>query len=124
MQLKQEPYTGDAGVILHELSALQRVEYLEFLAGLKPVPDGASNLTVAVYQSRQAVTSNAWLVSRSLWHGDRDADENALMQTVLKSWPAEALSAAAAQVLAISGLLQEPVAGEEQQSGDLPPEKS
>lgn len=39
MQLKKEPFTGDTSVILHELSALQRVEYLEFIAGQPPVPD-------------------------------------------------------------------------------------
>lgn len=123
MQLKKEPFTGDAGVILHELSALQRVEYLEFIAGQPPVPDDASNLTVIVYQTRQAVTSNAWLVSRSLWHSDRTTDEKTLMQQVMESWPAESLSAAATQVLALSGLLREVSGGDEPQAGDASPEK-
>lgn len=118
MYLKKEPFTGDTGVILHELSALQRVEYLEFIAGQPPVPDDASNLTAIVYQTRQAVTANAWLVSRSLWHSDRAVDEKTLMQQTLESWPAESLSAAATQVLAISGLLHE--AGPDDEPGDKP----
>lgn len=66
---------GDASVELHELSGLQRVEYLEYIQQRTAQYDeetadaGEEERRVAFL--RMGIDINAWLVSRSLQNGER-----------------------------------------------------
>ncbi|HEY3591559.1 MAG TPA: phage minor tail protein G [Buttiauxella sp.] len=126
MNLKKEQFDAQE---LSELSALQRVEYLEFLVKLEggATPEATSPLAIAAGNGRKTVMGNAWLVSRALWHAAPDADVDKLMHQTLQTWPADALSAAAYRVLVLSGLVADegqPHAGNDTPVEPLSPEKS
>lgn len=132
MFLKQEPLDiKGQSVTLSELSALQRIEYLEFLTHqdnqLKHVPDEASAIVRQTAYLRMSLEINAWLLSRSMWHQDRSSDVCSLYSLVLNDWAPDALSHAASRVLVLSGMVPSNDAQEEDGAGDeqaRAPEKS
>lgn len=107
MFLKKDTITlcGES-IVLHELSALQRVEYFEFLSaqeallGEKPASPGEMAQVMRIN-----VEVNAWLVSRSLWHTTPEREEEAVFREVLKTWSSDALNEAVSKVLALSDMV-------------------
>lgn len=106
MFLKKETfkYNGQS-VVLHQISALQRVEYFDYLASKEAISDeGSESLRHTAQLVRLNVDVNAWLISRSLSHETAECDENELHQTIQKTWPSEAINEAVEIVLALSGM--------------------
>ncbi|EEK2577444.1 phage minor tail protein G [Salmonella enterica subsp. enterica serovar Montevideo] len=99
---------GDASVELHELSGLQRVEYLEYIQQRTAQYDeetadaGEEERRVAFL--RMGVDINAWLVSRSLWNSDQTQDIDHLSSHTASLWSYEALGQGADMVLLLSGM--------------------
>ncbi|EBP4365512.1 phage minor tail protein G [Salmonella enterica] len=99
---------GDASVELHELSGLQRVEYLEYIQQRTALYDeetadaGEEERRVAFL--RMGVDINAWLVSRSLWNSDQTQDIDNLSSHTASLWSYEALGQGADMVLLLSGM--------------------
>lgn len=111
MFLKKEPfnYLGES-TTLNELSALQRIEYLEFLAAEEKTLGHESDSISDQEMTARLVGSNircgARVIALSLWHNDHAGpDEEALYQQVLKGWPPEAIGKAEMQVKLLSGML-------------------
>lgn len=105
---KKEFIYGDNSIALYELSALQRIEYFDFLVEQSEKSDdiekveGVKRTALII---RANTESNAWLVSRSLAHGGSD-DVEQIYNDVLSTWNPEALGLAAKEVLMISGMAQ------------------
>lgn len=99
---------GDASVELHELSGLQRVEYLEYIQQRTAQYDeetadaGEEERRVAFL--RMGVDINAWLVSRSLWNSDQTQNIDNLSSHTASLWSYEALGQGADMVLLLSGM--------------------
>ncbi|NBN74762.1 phage tail assembly chaperone G [Proteus sp. G2615] len=109
MFLKKKEFTySDNTIVLYELSALQRIEYFDFLVERSEKNDdiekveGVKKTALII---RVNTESNAWLVSRSLAHGGSD-DVEQIYNDVLSTWPPEALEKASKEVLVISGMAQ------------------
>jgi phage minor tail protein G len=101
---------------LSELTALQRAEYFERIAQL--LADGNENVTDAGKGAalvRLNTELNAWLVSRSLWNCNREADLGEFYQQILSDWPEKALTLAAQTVITLSDLgVDDKVNGQEE----------
>ncbi|END5835436.1 phage minor tail protein G [Salmonella enterica] len=99
---------GDASVELHELSGLQRVEYLEYIQQRTAQYDeetadaGEEERRVAFL--RMGIDINAWLVSRSLQNGDQTRDTGKTSDSIAALWSYEALGKGADMVLSLSGM--------------------
>lgn len=126
MFLKKEPfeYEGEK-TVLHELSGLQRIDYLAFVSEKTALFDSLP-AEMSQQESVQAfmqlsIEINAWLISRSLAHLDKKQDENALYQQVLHEWSYGAIAAGADKVLVLSGML--PAEQDEITSQAASPEK-
>lgn len=124
MFLKSEDfnYNGKCAV-LYELSALQRIEYLEFLAAEEKTLDtGGKDVSDQEMSARligSNIRSGARLIALSLWHNDPDGpDENALYQQVLKGWPPEAIGKAEMKVKLLSGMLV-PVSSDNEDNAEI-----
>ncbi|EBG1930723.1 phage tail assembly chaperone G [Salmonella enterica] len=122
---------GDDSVELHELSGLQRIEYLEFIqkrtAKYDTDMEGATEADKRVAYIQMALEINAWLVSRSLQNSDLTQDADTLYQSAQMRWSYEALGAGAEMVLTLSGLAvtEKDKAGDSgEQQEDMTPEKS
>ncbi|QIF95098.1 phage tail assembly chaperone G [Proteus vulgaris] len=109
MFLKKKEFTyGGESIALYELSALQRIEYFDFLVEQSEKNDdiekveGVKKTALII---RANTESNTWLVSRSLAHGCSD-DVEQIYNDVLSTWNPEALGLAAKEVLVISGMAQ------------------
>ncbi|HAF8818509.1 TPA: phage minor tail protein G [Salmonella enterica] len=153
MFLKSEEfsYSGES-VMLYELSALQRVEYLEFIqkrtAEHDALPEDTTKEARSVAYLKMGVEINAWLVSRSLFNGssghdsastgggegNSSRDVETLHQCLSEQWSYEALGKGADVVLALSGMAVSDKDGDTggnaehaertEHAEDLPPEKS
>lgn len=96
---------GGESVVLHELSALQRVEYFEYLASLEAAISESKNDALSTARIMKTnVQVNAWLVSRSLWHNTQERNEDDIQQEVMRSWSSEALNAAVDMVQNLSDM--------------------
>lgn len=107
MFLKKDTITvrGES-VVLHELSALQRVEYFEFLSVQEARMGQESTSPAQMAQTmRINVEVNAWLVSRSLWHAMPERTEEEVFRDVLRTWPSAALNEAVDKVLVLSDMV-------------------
>jgi len=100
MFLKKEDFTyNEKSAIIFELSALQRIEFLMFLAQEeKTVGADSEGITDQEMTTRlvgSSIRCGARLIAMSLWHNDpAGADENVLYQQVISSWPPEAIGKA------------------------------
>ena len=103
--LKKESLPLEGGsVVLYELSALQRADYFEYLASLEAdSPEDISEMKRMALMVKRNVQVNAWVVSRSLWQGSPERDEDELHLEVMRTWPSEALNIAVEKVLDLSG---------------------
>ena len=134
MFLKTEPleYNGET-VTLYELSALQRIEFIGYIAELnKGVPADITEMSeeaLAGIVTSINVKISARIVAMSLWQkeGLKGPSVDELHQNVLSGWPLPAISEADFIVRNLSGMLPvAPVAGDEDPSKreDQTPEKS
>ncbi|OAH92815.1 hypothetical protein AZH52_10470 [Proteus mirabilis] len=109
MFLKKKEFTySDNTIELFELSALQRIEYFDFLVEQfqkNEDVEKAEGIKKTALIIRANTESNAWLVSRSLAHGGSN-DVEKIYNDVLSTWNPEALALAAKEVLVISGMAQ------------------
>lgn len=111
MFLKKEKFTWQTeSLAIFELSALQRIEFLAFLAKEEKAVDADSKGISDQEMTARLVGSNircgARVVALSLWHNDPTGDDvDALFQTVLSSWPPEAIGKAEMQIKLLSGML-------------------
>lgn len=134
MFLKTEPleYNGEI-VTLYELSALQRIEFIGYIAELnKGVPADTTEMSeeaLAGIVTSINVKISARIVAMSLWQkeGLKGPSVDELHQNVLSGWPLPAISEADFIVRNLSGMLPvAPAAGDEDPSKreDQTPEKS
>ena len=110
MFLKSELLESNgSSVTLFQLSALQRIEHLEYLQQMEAVEGGDIQAAVTL-----TVKSGAYLVAMSLWHGhslkgsqgDNAAAEVAKIQDeVMQTWPAELIAEAEFKVKLLSGMI-------------------
>lgn len=109
MFLKTEPFTRNGvTVTLYELSALQRIEHLEYLKSLESISD--ADMQAAL---NMTIKSGALLVAMSLWHEHSlkganktlKEDVEQIQAEVMMSWPLEIISAAEYCVKKLSGMV-------------------
>ncbi|HDX4047781.1 TPA: phage minor tail protein G [Enterobacter soli] len=122
MFLKSELLESNgSSVTLFQLSALQRIEHLEYLKQMEAVEGGDIQAAVTL-----TVTSGAYLVAMSLWHGhslkgsqgDNAAAEVAKIQDeVMQTWPAELIAEAEFKVKLLSGMIA-PVTDDPEEPGE------
>lgn len=108
---------------ISELSALQRISYLEYLAreekDLSVDVDELSEQEVNARLINMDIRTGALLIALSLWHNDPSGpSEEELQQQVLRSWPPEAIGKAQIQIQLLSGMLP-PVSEEEQETESI-----
>ncbi|MBP6121094.1 phage minor tail protein G [Providencia sp.] len=101
---KKEVNFGDEQIVLHELSALQRADYFDFLAGKEIEVAGLEGLEFTAKSMRSMAESQVWLVSRSLWHNDRDRDVEEVYEEVAQTWSGSSLDEAVRVISEISGM--------------------
>lgn len=122
MFLKSELLESNgSSVTLFQLSALQRIEHLEYLKQMEAVEGGDIQAAVTL-----TVKSGAYLVAMSLWHGhslkgsqgDNTAAEVAKIQDeVMQTWPAELIAEAEFKVKLLSGMIA-PVTDDPEEPGE------
>jgi len=111
MYLKKEKFTWQTeSLTIFELSALQRIEYITFMAAEEKAvsadSDGLSDQEMTARLVGSNIRCGARVIALSLWHNDpAGPDEEALYQQVLKGWPPEAIGKAEMQVKLLSGML-------------------
>ncbi|MEN3964071.1 phage tail assembly chaperone G [Enterobacter hormaechei] len=111
MFLKKEDFTyNDESATLFELSALQRIQFLTFLAREEKEvgadSDGISDQEMTARLVGSNIRCGARLIAMSLWHNDpAGADVDTLYHQVLSSWPPEAIGKAEMQIKLLSGML-------------------
>jgi phage minor tail protein G len=109
MFLKSELFEfNGANATLYELSALQRVELLHYLAAQeKALPHDESDeqiLSAALVELN--IRAGAMVVAMSLWHSESPKpDIHDLQQQVMSTWPVEAIGKADTQVKVLSGMM-------------------
>lgn len=109
MFLKSELFEfNGANATLYELSALQRVELLHYLAAQeKALPNDEPDeqiLSAALVELN--IRAGAMVVAMSLWHGESPKpDIRELQQQVMSTWPVEAIGKADTQVKVLSGMM-------------------
>lgn len=101
---KKEINISDESVILHELSALQRADYFDFLAKQEKELKGLGGVELGTKSMRAMAESQVWLVSRSLWHSDRDRDVEEIYEDVALTWSGYALDEAVRAISELSGM--------------------
>lgn len=122
MFLKSELLESNgSSVTLFQLSALQRIEHLEYLKQMESVEGGDIQAAVTL-----TVKSGAYLVAMSLWHGhplkgsqgENAAAEVARIQDeVMQNWPAELIAEAEFKVKLLSGMIA-PVTDDPAETGE------
>lgn len=131
MFLKTQPleYNGET-VTLYELSALQRIEFIGYIADVnKDVP---ANDTEVSQEALGIVTTinvkiGARIVAMSLWQkeGQKGPSVDQLQEEVLSGWPLPAIGQADFIVRELSGMLPvAPDAGSNADTEPHSPEKS
>ena len=109
MFLKSELFEfNGANATLYELSALQRVELLHYLAAQeKALPNDEPDeqiLSAALVELN--IRAGAMVVAMSLWHSESPKpDIRYLQQQVMSTWPVEAIGKADTQVKVLSGMM-------------------
>ena len=111
MFLKKEKFTWQKeSLTIFELSALQRIEYITFMAAEEKAvnadSDGISDQEMTARLIGSNIRCGARLIAMSLWHNDpAGTDVEKLYQQVLSGWPPEAIGKAEMQVKLLSGML-------------------
>lgn len=109
MHLKKEKFGEGDQVLLHELSALQRMDYLEFIVDhsskLDAIPADAPESKKMAEFGSLTMKLHVWLVSRSLWHNDRKRNVDEIMDELLNDWSPKMITSAAVKVQELSDIL-------------------
>ena len=99
-----------SSVTLYQLSALQRIEHLEYLKKLEAVEEGDFQAAITL-----TVKNGAYLVALSLWHGHAlkgtlpegaSAEVSKIKDEVLQTWPTELIAEADYKVKLLSGMIE------------------
>lgn len=115
---KKEITIGNENIVLYELSALQRADYFDLLAKKEKETEGLEGAEKDAKSMRSMVESQAWLVSRSRWHEDRDRDIDDLYDEIAQTWSMDALSEAVRAISEISGMSSSEVDDDETEDGE------
>lgn len=110
MFLKTEQFEWNGTTItLYELSALQRIEHLEYLKKTEGIDVGDIQTAMAV-----TIRTAAFIVAMSLWHehklkgsmpGNVAGEISAIQNEVITAWPSDALAAADYKIKLLSGMI-------------------
>lgn len=121
MFLKTEPFefNGDT-ITLYELSALQRIEFLAFIADLhKQMPDDGDEITLSRISTEISIKTSSRIVAMSLWQASiAGPSVDDIQHEVLATWPLQAISAADYRVKTLSSMLPPEPAEVTEESGD------
>lgn len=121
MFLKKDKFTWQTeSLSIFELSALQRIEFLTFMAGeeksVSVDSEGISDQEMTARLIGSNIRCGARLIAMSLWHNDpAGMDVETLYQQVLNGWPPPAIGKAEMQIKLLSGML---VPVEDDNAGD------
>ncbi|MFY9995065.1 MAG: phage minor tail protein G [Leclercia sp.] len=122
---------GAESMTLYELSALQRIEHLQFITHTeKQLPVDADEKTLYPLLVEQNIRLGARIVAMSLWQADpATSNVDQLHQDVLSGWPIDMIGAADRFVKTLSDMM--PAKPEHIENGEndaeeeaLSPEKS
>ncbi|MCG1031770.1 phage minor tail protein G [Bacillus amyloliquefaciens] len=109
LKTEQLEHNGSS-VTLYQLSALQRIEHLEYLKKLEAVEEGDFQTAITL-----TVKNGAYLVALSLWHGHAlkgtlpegaPAEVSKIQDEVLQTWPTELIAEADFKVKLLSGMIE------------------
>ncbi|HIC8722986.1 TPA: phage tail assembly chaperone G [Enterobacter ludwigii] len=99
-----------SSVTLFQLSALQRIEHLEYLKQIEAVEEGDFQAAITL-----TIKSGAYVVAMSLWHGhalkgsqkeNAAAEVAAIQGEILETWPTELIAEAEYKVKVLSGMIE------------------
>lgn len=111
MFLKTELFEFNGEKIpLFELSALQRVELLYYLAAQEHAlpKQGTDEQTLSAALVELNIRAGAMVVAMSLWHSETPKRNlKDLQQEIMSTWPVQAIGKADTQVKVLSGMLAE-----------------
>lgn len=119
MFLKSEPLEyGGHTITLYELSALHRIEHLEYIAEEeKKLPEGASENELYPLLVVRNIRVGARVVAMSLQQGDMEGpDVETLHKEVVSTWPPEMIGSAEYLIKKLSNMIppeKEEVSGED-----------
>lgn len=111
MFLKKNKFSWQTeSLSIFELSALQRIEFLTFMAGEEKAvsadSDGISDQEMTARLIGSNIRCGARLIAMSLWHNDpAGTDVETLYQQVLNGWPPEAIGKAEMEIKLLSGMI-------------------
>jgi len=116
--LKSEPFIFNGNTIeLFELSALQRIEHLQYLAlDEKSLPKDEEDESYLPLRVASNIRRGARLIAMSLWQGDTSKHVDALHDEVLSGWSPAMIGAGEQFVKKLSDML--PLQDPEQASGE------
>lgn len=121
--LKSEPFTYNGSTIqLFELSGLQRIEYLQYLAKEeKTLPKDEGDEGYLPLRVCSNLRSGAMVIALSLWQGDTSKEIDSLHYEVLSGWPPGMIGAGELFVKTLSDMIpvSEPVPADEEKSTDV-----
>ncbi len=110
MFLKTEKFEWNGtSVTLHELSALQRIEHLEYLKKIEAIDDGDIQTAMTV-----TIKTASFIVAMSLWHehklkgsvpGNVSDEVAAIQNEVMANWPTDAIATADYKIKLLSGMI-------------------
>lgn len=112
MFLKKEVFTFNGHSLdIYELSALQRIEILEWLAGEEKLHEqsaaGKSEEDKVAHLLGFNIRASARITAMSLWHSsDKSKTVDQLQQEILETWPVEAIGKSDSQVKVLSGMVR------------------
>lgn len=105
--LKSEPFTYNGNTIqLFELSGLQRIEHLQYLAKEdKSLPKDEGDEDYLTIRVSSNLRVGARLIAMSLWQGDTSKDIDSLHHEVLSGWPPGMIGAGELFVKTLSDMI-------------------
>ena len=108
--LKSEPFTYNGSTIqLFELSGLQRIEHLQYLAKEdKSLPKDEGDEDYLTSRVSSNLRVGARLIAMSLWQGDTSKDIDSLHHEVLSGWPPGMIGAGELFVKTLSDMIPVP----------------
>jgi len=121
--LKTEPFTYNGNTIqLFELSGLQRIEYLQYLAAEdKKLPKDEGDEGYLPLRISSNLRSGARVIALSLWQGDTSKEIDSLHYEVLSGWPPGMIGAGELFVKSLSDMIpvSEPAQADEEKNTDV-----
>lgn len=124
MFLKSESFTFNGETVtLFELSALHRIQYLQYLSEdhqkqLKNDIDEEARNAMLIEMN---IRAGAIIVAMSLWQGDRTGPSvESLQQEIMATWPLKAIGDADNKVKTLSGMIPPPIEVASDSPDDVP----